>query len=313
MELNHDGLSLWYGTADAPAPAERDCARARALARPPLAPKLTIGVRPPSTANVVSVRYREAGGMAKSIPAIEVRTDYVTQAQYFLATFPLLPAGTLVEYAPVLSCAGRRVGAGLDGNGQQSWSSFQLADTGSAPAPELSDGGSGGSGGPAFAFDLDYVTRLTARLDRPETIGAVPEGLRVNYYVTGGRARGPRLNGQLRPRGGDNMIITTDGVGNVAVNCVVETDDGALVGTHFTGVADFGRDGYARALVGVLPPRPPVQIALRFVTAHPRYLWMNRLQFLGVGQVSTADLVVDYDVFAVRAGGRDSRTEGSRA
>lgn len=35
----------------------------------------------------------------------------------------------------------------------------------------------------------------------PEVIGPVPEGIRVNFYNTGGEVSGPRIRGKLRPVG----------------------------------------------------------------------------------------------------------------
>lgn len=41
---------------------------------------------------------------------------------------------------------------------------------------------------------LEHVTSYSATLESPpEVIGPLPEGIRVNSYVTGGKAEGPRL------------------------------------------------------------------------------------------------------------------------
>ena len=47
-----------------------------------------------------------------------------------------------------------------------------------------------------------------------------------------------------------------------------------------------------------MPGIVPLRVVPRFLTAHPDYLWLNRLQCLGVGQVNLESLEVGYDVCA---------------
>jgi hypothetical protein len=44
----------------------------------------------------------------------------------------------------------------------------------------------------------------------------------------------------------------------------------------------------------------PLRIVLQFHTTRPNYLWLNRLQGLGIGLIGPAHPVVIYDVYAVR-------------
>src|SRR5687767_7172322 len=76
----------------------------------------------------------------------------------------------------------------------------------------------------------------------PEMIGPVPEGIRVNIYLTGGEVRGPRCVGKLLPVGADWLVIRRDGVGIVDVRTTIEMEDGALVFAAYTGVIDLGPD-----------------------------------------------------------------------
>jgi hypothetical protein len=43
-------------------------------------------------------------------------------------------------------------------------------------------------------------------------------------------------------------------------------------------------------------------LAPQFITSHPDWLWLNRLQCIAVGRPSMADLVVRLDIYAIRAG-----------
>ena len=98
----------------------------------------------------------------------------------------------------------------------------------------------------------------------PEVIGEVPEGIRLNFYLTGGSISGERLNGRLEPVGADWLLLRRDGIAVVDVRATMVSHDGALIYTHYTGVLDAGPDGYAAFLEGRLPPTMPIRTAPRF-------------------------------------------------
>jgi uncharacterized protein DUF3237 len=150
-------------------------------------------------------------------------------------------------------------------------------------------------------YRLEHICSYTATLATPpEVIGPVPEGIRANFYVTSGEMTGPRIRGKFRPVGGDWLTVRTDGVAVLDVRATVETHDGALILVTYQGVSDVGPDGYQRFLEQNLPPVIPIRVAPRFVTAHPDYVWLNRLQCLGIGEYHAATNVAAYDVYAVR-------------
>jgi hypothetical protein len=133
----------------------------------------------------------------------------------------------------------------------------------------------------------------------PEAIGPVAEGIRVNFYLTGGVITGERLRGEVLPVGADWLLIRRDGVGVVDVRATMKTHDGALLYATYTGLLDLGPDGYEKFLRGELPAEIPIRTAPRFQTSHPDYLWLNRLQCFGVGIVEPAKALVTYDVYSV--------------
>lgn len=151
-------------------------------------------------------------------------------------------------------------------------------------------------------YTLDYLFSYTATLQLPpEVIGPVPDGLRTNVYLTGGTISGPRMNGTLRPVGADWGLLRQDGVFQLDVRATMETDDGALIYVTAGGVIDTGEDGYQKFLNGELPPDgTPIRAVPRFQTAHPNYLWLNRLQCLNIGEANLSQGEVRYDVYAVR-------------
>lgn len=152
-----------------------------------------------------------------------------------------------------------------------------------------------------FPYQMDYVGSYSATLrNPPEVIGALPEGIRINFEVTGGEVGGGSIRGIVRPAGGDWFTLRSDGVGILDVRATIETHDGALIYLHYSGVGDFGPGGHADFLAGKLPKTLGLRTAPQMHTAHPDYAWVNRLQFVGVGAVDLETAVVRYDVYALR-------------
>lgn len=150
-------------------------------------------------------------------------------------------------------------------------------------------------------YKLEHICSYTGTLaSPPETIGPVPEGIRVNFYATGGEITGPRIRGKIRPVGGDWLTLRKDGVALLDVRTTFETHDGALILITYQGVIDFGDDGFERFLRGDLPTAVQIRVSPRFLTGHPDYLWLNRLHCLGVGEYRAATNAASYDVYAVR-------------
>jgi hypothetical protein len=291
MNFAHDGLSLWYATPDAPAPPEEVARGCRA--------SLTIGVRPPSPANTVDVLYRVDGGFVQRAAGWELRTDYARELQYFRAAFPAFPRGDVVEYCPVLGCAGRQVPQ--EEIALRLPSKFRLSG-GSERVPSAPPRSVLAGKGQAFP-ELEYLSHVTVKFDKPEVIGDTPQGVRINYWALGGTMVGPKLRGVVLPRSGDSFFVRRDGVGVIRVRATFKTDDGAMLSSEYDGSLELGENGYERALVGQFLPLPDAVVAPRFMTGHPKYAWLNRLQCIGVGRVRMEELFFEFDLFAIRPGG----------
>ncbi len=152
-----------------------------------------------------------------------------------------------------------------------------------------------------YPYEMKLVTSYRATLAEPEVIGPVAEGLRLNVYITGGEALGPRVKGVIRPVGADWLTIRTDGVGILDVRVTIETHDGALIYSYYQGVMDLGPDGYQNFLDGAPPPAGGIGLRIqpRYQTAHPDYQWMNRAFCVGVGKVFLEKGEVSYDIYEV--------------
>jgi hypothetical protein len=150
-------------------------------------------------------------------------------------------------------------------------------------------------------YKLEHILSFVGRGGMaPEAIGPMPEGLRVNFYNTGGEVSGPRIQGKLRSVGGDWVTVRKDGVAILDARVTFETDDDALILVTYPGIIDFGEDGYDRFQRGDLPPAAQIRTSPRFFASHPKYMWLNRLHCLGIGEYSPTNRTASYDVYAVR-------------
>lgn len=142
---------------------------------------------------------------------------------------------------------------------------------------------------PAFAADetpglkSELLFKMHATLASPQHIGKTHEGTRSVFYATGGTLEGPKIKGTVLPGGGDWFRLRDDGIGEVDVRATFETDDGALIYTHYRGVMN-GKTGYFRTTP-------------RFETASEKYQWLTQLVAVGVGRAG--DGGVYYDVYHI--------------
>jgi len=291
MQYTHDGLTLWYGSEDAPAP--------EGIVDPDESLSVVAGVSPANPSNTVSLLYRVGKGLERTVRASLLGTEHgAGQQQYFKASFPRIPAGSKVAYTVICESCGRRVpdpGSGIGLNRQ-----FEVSNAPApppkpvvTPSPNLSKG--------RLPVRLEYLCHFTVHLGGgpPEIIGETPEGIKVNWYISRGEFAGPKLNGKVRHQGGDWMTIRRDGIGIIGVRATLETLDGALIYVDYSGVSEWGENGYQNFLIKKWPSALLTRSVPRLFTSHPNYLWVNRLQCIGIGQVFMAELIAEYDMYGL--------------
>jgi hypothetical protein len=127
MRFEHEGISLWYGTPDAPAP-EGVIEIGSDIA-------ITIGVHPTDASNKVDLLYCINQGPIETVAAKWLMHDLSSNAQYFRVSFPALRAGDTVEYTVICRCAGRQVPSPNDA--EDFTSSFRVIETETVPTPVL--------------------------------------------------------------------------------------------------------------------------------------------------------------------------------
>jgi hypothetical protein len=128
MHFEHQGISLWFGTADTSAPSETVPAGTEVT--------ITIAVQPISASNRVELLYRVNQGELE-ILAAKRRPSHssISQAQYFIALLPAFRAGDLVEYSAICHCAGRQVPSLEEVD--HFAGSFRVIESGTEPAPSI--------------------------------------------------------------------------------------------------------------------------------------------------------------------------------
>jgi hypothetical protein len=100
MKFEHDGLQLWYGTPDAPAPDQ-------SIEADTTIP-ITVAAFPADPSNHVEVIYRINRGSTRRQTTTWWRNDS-SGTQYFTARLGPFRPRDLVEYGAICHCAGRQV------------------------------------------------------------------------------------------------------------------------------------------------------------------------------------------------------------
>lgn len=291
MNFSNEGLSLWYGTPDAPAPGDTGVVPRRGAS-------LIVGVRPANPTNSMLVRYRVDGGREQTLAGRELRTDFDRQVQYFGVTFPDFLEGSFVEYLPVLSSTGRQVPAPAFATRLPS--KFQLAPALlSSPAKTAPVAVPSSNAARRFEADLGFVASVAVRFSAPEFVGDTPAGARVNFFVEEGTFAGSGFKGTVAKHSSDHLLVRRDGMSLVRIRATFVATDGARLDIESSGYVDFGPDGYRRALAQDLPDRAPIIVTPLITTRHARYAWLSRVQCVGVGYTHLDVNQASYSVYAV--------------
>jgi hemoglobin len=144
--------------------------------------------------------------------------------------------------------------------------------------------------------DLKFVATVALSLESSQLVGKTPDGVRLELHVHG-EVAGPLLNGSF-PSLAAHMLVDETGVGTLNVRAPVVLNDGAVLELEAIVRYDFGPDGYQRSADNDLPDSV-VAGGLRFLTGHPRYLWVNRALCLGVGALYSREKRIAYDLFVI--------------
>jgi hypothetical protein len=267
--------------------------------------RVVVAARPPHPSNVVTAIYTVDGGASRVARGYRLQpAPRPDGEEWFAINLPRQAHDAMLAFVPVLSCSGReadprRGGFPLAPLAQTRPQPPALGAVRTVPASARCISPSH----PArFPFEPEFLYRVTAPVypDR-DPVGETPDGLRMKFLLRqGGTVEGPALKGEILPLGGDWMRIRPDGVGIAQINALIKPAGGGVVLTEYSGVVDFGPDGYRLLVAGGGPKRASIRFAPRYLTAEPRLSWMNRIQGLGIGEVNLERYLVEYDLYRFR-------------
>jgi hypothetical protein len=290
MQRAWDGSELRWGEADTPVPP--------AVISPGAPASVTVAVSPVRPGHAVTVEYRVNQGPVHQAIGLSEPCVHGANGRVFRAVLPGQYDGT-VEFLPVLRFAGQPI-------------SPRLAESAECPRYRVGCGVAPVeaadlfAGEPRWDWDTTFLWAGTVAI-RKEVIGAMPDGLRINWQVTEGRFVGPRFEGVVLPGGANWLRIREDGVAIVNVTECLQTRTGARIDCLYDGILDLGAAGYARAMRGEFGILPPFVLAPTYATADKELAWLNRAQCIGIGRVDMKTLRADYDVYVVTVrGGKTS-------
>jgi hypothetical protein len=128
VRFQNDGMVLWYGTSDAPAPIGPVSSASGS--------QITVGVQPPSPSNSVQIIYRINGGATATVNAAVSRQDLVQKVQYFQGKLPAFHPGDKVDYVAVARAPGKQVPSTADAANLST--TFNISGAGGQAAPASS-------------------------------------------------------------------------------------------------------------------------------------------------------------------------------
>ncbi|PWU04036.1 MAG: DUF3237 domain-containing protein [Terriglobia bacterium] len=158
----------------------------------------------------------------------------------------------------------------------------QSATPAPAAAPARAQSTTEGPLSPAF----EYLGTLRAETGTRTVIENGPQGTRTIVQVVGGRFEGPRLKATVQTPAGDWITNRADGSYRLDVRLTLKTDDGALILVTYNGIGQTTNAGAS------------LRVAPLFETGDSRYVWLTRLQAVGVGE--RVGTTVKYDIYALK-------------
>jgi hypothetical protein len=135
---------------------------------------------------------------------------------------------------------------------------------------------------PAF----EYLGTLRAEIGSRTVVENGPQGTRTIVEVVSGRFEGPRLKASVQLPAGDWITNRPDGTYRLDVRLTLKTDDGAVILVTYNGIGQTTSSGAS------------LRTAPLFETGDSRYVWLTRLQTVGVGE--RTGTTVKYDVYALK-------------
>ena len=142
-----------------------------------------------------------------------------------------------------------------------------------------------------MTIELIPLCTATITLADPVLIPGSPAGTRVIAECTSWDVEGERLNGHMRgTAAADWMTVDAAMIGTIDARGLLETDDGALIYTWYHGRLDLSKG----------PGASPAYSAPLYETGDERYAWLNAVQAVAKGELSSDGKQLVYEICEVR-------------
>jgi hypothetical protein len=127
-----------------------------------------------------------------------------------------------------------------------------------------------------MSIDLDHLFDLAVDFE-PMPIYASPLGTRLDAIVRRGTAKGPRLDGEVLPGGGDWIVVGADGIARLDIRATIRTHDAETIHVTGTGRVVFDDGTRGRFLAGetIAADEMYARTAPLFETGADAYRWLN--------------------------------------
>jgi hypothetical protein len=133
---------------------------------------------------------------------------------------------------------------------------------------------------PLFTMTLEVA-------NPPQLIGELPNGSQRRIAnITGGGFQGDRMRGRVLPGGAAWASVRPNGVVDIEVRVVFQTDEKELVYLRYAGLRGGPPDIVARFTRGEPIPDGSdyFRVAIAFETASQRLHWLNDILAIGIGR-----------------------------
>ena len=127
------------------------------------------------------------------------------------------------------------------------------------------------------------------------SLGDTPYGSRRIFHFDAGSFEGPKLRGRVLPGGGGSSLIRRDGVLEVDVRLILETDDKHQIYMAWKGLRHGPKEVMDRLYRGEIvdPGAYYFRTTPYFETSSEKYGWMNRICAIATGSLGANARTLD--------------------
>jgi hypothetical protein len=145
----------------------------------------------------------------------------------------------------------------------------------------------------------EFLFKITLEVPSIVNLGETPYGGRRIAQIAAGVFEGPKLKGRTLPGGGDWLLLRRDGVLQLDVRLILETDDKQLIYMTYKGFRHGPKDVIDRLNRGesVDPSLYYFRSTPYFETSSEKYAWLNGICAIATGSRSATG--PSYEVFQV--------------